>query len=95
MVQKHKQLLKKVAIETAAIGGAVVATVPLALGAVGFGAGRVATGSMFALAQSVGAAGLATSTVVRTVGGGAILGAAAAGVTAHLAEGKTYRSLQK
>ncbi|KAH8925311.1 hypothetical protein BT69DRAFT_1348843 [Atractiella rhizophila] len=67
-----------------AVGGATVLATPVLLSLVGFGAagvgagtlaaaiqssiGNVAAGSLFALAQSIGAAGLAGSTVVAATG---------------------------
>lgn len=85
-----KKFVVPIAI-TGAIVGSAVAAVPLALGAVGFGSagvvagsmaataqaaiGNVAAGSLFAACQSIGAAGLATSTVVGSAAAGGVVGA--------------------
>lgn len=77
--------------------------VPVALGAAGFGAGgvvagsaaaaiqagigNVAAGSLFAVCQSVGAAGLATSTMVGATAAGTVAGVAGGAVT-HVVKGK-------
>ena len=82
----------------AAIGAASVVGIPFALGIFGFTAGgvaagsiaagmggpAVATGSLYAGAQSIAAAGFLPSTATAMVTGGAVLNAAAGGVRDYL-----------
>merc|ERR1712173_3201 len=91
--EKDDYKILKYAAVGAGIAAASVVAVPAVLGCCGFGAAGVAAGSVaagaqtattaagsaFAIAQSVGATGIATSTGALIVGGGAAAGGTVAG----------------